>query len=117
MMGQSFIEGNLAKIRAYSHQFSEFADCHHFLYDRRYDGDKRVEFALMGINPGETEADREVWPRERGWTTEETSASEFGARLKPSRSAKVWRTKCQNMLGLNVLLAELFFWSTPTVAD
>jgi hypothetical protein len=116
LMVTSVVERNLRKIRAHTESDPLLQKSHHFLYDRRYDPNSKVDYILMGINPGETKADFAVWPKSRGIPTEETTESEFTLVMQPSRSAKVWRTKSQKMLGTNVLLTELFFWSTPNVA-
>jgi hypothetical protein len=104
---------HIEKIEAYTRANSKLLKAHHFLYDLRLNqAAKRADFVVMGINPGETKQDWDITKR----PAQETSEYDFHTGHERSRSSARWIRLCKEILGTeNVVLAELFFWSSKNI--
>jgi hypothetical protein len=104
----------------YSKTNSSLWKCHHFLFDKPVFSQEVVtpiDYLVMGINPGETESCRVTYPKQPNSKPLEDSSRTNLNHLVNEFSAIRWRNKCKDILGIesNVVLSELFFWSTPNV--
>lgn len=69
-MDRTRLDSNIQAIRRYTTEHAELRRAHHFLYDLPLNRDiGPPELVVMGINPGETQVDRDSCPG----PTEETS--------------------------------------------
>jgi|GEM_PF-4143397 len=118
MTNNQRIQQALEEIRTFPDKHPSLMKSHHFLFDLPIDnGVTHCEYVLMGINPGETNADWTLAPRGVGeiYPTEASSAYDFriAKKVEKNRSAKNWDTRSRNLLGTsNIFYAELFFWSS-----
>lgn len=98
----------IEEIRRYTAKHSELSAAHHFLFDIRL-SPENIDYIVMGINPGETDAD---FSAHQG-PTEETSLYDFHTDEQRSDSSSQWLAKIKFYLETDrVLLAEYFFWSS-----
>ena len=103
------LTANIEALTAYTAQHPELRAAHHFLYDVRRPPKAKPEYLVMGINPGETDADWKGAPQ----PTEETSRHDFHTVTGWSKSACRWADHCEFFLGgAPYALAEAFFWSS-----
>jgi hypothetical protein len=116
-MDRTRLDSNIEAIRRYRDQHAVLQQAHHFLYDLPLDRRAgRPEVVVMGINPGETQFDRDSCPD----PTEETWQHDFHAdsRLGRSRGSKRWRDNMKFFShGRPVIQTELFFWSSKDQAE
>jgi hypothetical protein len=116
-MERTRLDSNIEAIRRYRDENAVLQQAHHFLYDLPLDKHAgRPEVVVMGINPGETQFDRDscLGP------TEETWQHDFHAdsRLGRSQGSKRWRDSMKFFsLGRPVIQTELFFWSSNDQAE
>lgn len=116
-MKRTRLDSNIETIRRYRDQHADLRQAHHFLYDlplNRQAG--RPEVVVMGINPGETQFDRDSCPG----PTEETWQHDFHADSKLGRSqgSRRWRDNMKFFSqGRPVIQTELFFWSSNDQAE
>src|SRR5262245_5031821 len=107
------LRSNIEAIRAYTHRHSELLLAHHFLYDLRLAAPSdKVDFVVMGINPGEP-----PWIWSKGLApTEETSEHDYHAAMGYDRKSSKWYKDVNFFCGTtNVVQAECFFWSSRNV--
>lgn len=106
------LNANTEAIRGYRDANPELRRAHHFLYDLPLKrGAGKPQVIVMGINPGETQSDKDVCPG----PTEETWDFDFHekSRFRRSQSSVNWRRNADFFaLGKPVVLTELFFWSS-----
>jgi hypothetical protein len=114
---RSLLDSNIEAIRKYRDENPELQRAHHFLYDLPLHKDAGVpEVVVMGINPGETQYDRDACPG----PTEETWLHDFHATPKAvrSRGSINWRRNLEFFsLGRSLIQTELFFWSSKNQAE
>jgi hypothetical protein len=107
----------IQKIRDYTMHHRELCTAHHFLFDLPLDKQAgKPELVVMGINPGETEWDRQAYPG----PTEETWNHDFHEKsaLGRSRGSNHWRRNALFFAnGKRVVFTELFFWSSRDKAE
>jgi hypothetical protein len=112
LMNRERLDENINTIRKYTAAHAELRVAHHFLYDLPLNKDARApEIVVIGINPGETQVDREAYPG----PTEETWNFDFHeqASLGRSRGSIHWRKNAAYFAnGRPVIFTELFFWSS-----
>ncbi|MBG0803985.1 hypothetical protein IYW40_21210 [Methylocystis sp. H4A] len=113
------IQQALEAIRTFPDKHPSLMKSHHFLFDLPIDNNVTgCEYILMGINPGETDADWTRAPRGAGeiYPTEASSSYDFrvARKIEKNRSAKNWDTRSRKVLGTSdIFYTELFFWSSP----
>ena len=116
-MDRSKLDDAAREIVDYTAKHPELQKAHTFVYDYPVFDNFRTlgkpEFVVMGINPGETEPDREErkrWEAQgRVWITRPSTWN--GARSY-TRSAKVWADNCKYYTNSErVVSTEVFFWS------
>lgn len=116
-MERGRLDSNIEAIRQYRDQHDVLRQAHHFLYDLPLDKQAgRPEVVVMGINPGETQFDRDSCPG----PTEETWQHDFHAasKLGRSRGSKRWRDNMKFFAdGRPVIQTELFFWSSNSQSE
>src|SRR5208282_5661806 len=105
------LDSNIEAIRRYRDANPELRRAHHFLYDLPLDKDAgKPAVIVMGINPGETQYDRDAChgPTEETWNLDFHKESRGR-----SRGSVNWRRNAEFFaLGKPVVLTELFFWSS-----
>lgn len=108
----------IAEIEKYTNDNPELWKCHHFLFDKPLNdkpwfGD--LDFLVMAMNPGETVMCRDMFPRLPNTASlEESSRRNQLVSHTPEKSSVDWQKKCNDILGpKNIVLGEMFFWSTP----
>lgn len=108
----------LEAIRSFPHKHPSLMKSHHFLFDLPMDSNTtRCEYIMMGINPGETDADWTHAPRSaaENYPIEASSSYDFriARKIVKNRSAKNWDTRSKSVLGTSdIFYTELFFWSS-----
>lgn len=109
------IRCNIKKIRQYTQRNASLRrHAHHFLYDKRYSNSERIDYIVMGINPGEPTTEKNK--RTKKMPLEETSLFDFIKEGVESRPAKRWRKNCQSICGTDkIALTEALFWSSLNV--
>lgn len=111
-MNRDRLDAAIQQIRNYTTNHTELRAAHHFLYDLPLDkGAGTPEVVVMGINPGETERDRQAYPG----PTEETWNHDFHERASVGRSrgSDQWRRNAAFFAdGKAVVFTELFLWSS-----
>ena len=116
-MDRTCLDSNIEAIRRYRDQHAALQKAHHFLYDLPLDRQAgRPEVVVMGINPGETQFDRDSC----SGPTEETWQHDFHAdsRLGRSRGSKRWRDNMKFFSQRRaVIQTELFFWSSKDQSE
>lgn len=116
-MDRHRLDLNIEAIRRYTAEHEELREAHHFLYDLPLNGDVGLpELVVMGINPGETQTDRDACPG----PTQETSKYDFHEHspLGRSKGSKRWRKLTAEFTGgRSVIFSELFFWSSRDHAE
>ena len=113
------IARNLNRIREYTRKNPSLMKAHHFIYDLRLNplGNK-VDFIVMGINPGEADDDHKVAPKPGDMPLEETSESDFHNRIGLTPGARRWRRLAKEIPGSDdIVLAECFFWSSANLVQ
>jgi hypothetical protein len=116
-MDRERLDSNIEAIRRYTAKHAELREAHHFLYDLPLN--ERAgppEVVVMGINPGETQIDKDACPG----PTEETSKYDFHEHSPLGRSpgSKRWRDLTAKFTGgRSVVFTELFFWSSKNHAE
>ncbi|AZG75911.1 hypothetical protein [Methylocystis rosea] len=119
MTNNQRIQQALEAIRTFPDKHPSLMKSHHFLFDLPIDNNVTgCEYILMGINPGETDADWTLAPRDLGeiYPTEASSSYDFrvAKKIEKNRSAKNWDTRSRKLLGTSdIFYTELFFWSSP----
>ncbi|WP_458760663.1 hypothetical protein ACSVBT_07695 [Afipia sp. TerB] len=108
----------IESIIQYTSGYQELQQAHHFLFDKRLDKNGgQVNFLIMGINPGETKHDWEVYPKSGNLPLEETSRFNFQANKK-SESADRWYRRCVDIMGTDqCAMTEAFFWTSYDLAQ
>lgn len=103
----------LQKIRNRTFAHEELRAAHHFMFalPRNANAAKKMEIAIIGINPGESAHDRRYSP---GSGHEETFERDFHADAKVrSRASKRWLNHVDYFTdGAPSVLTEIFFWSS-----
>jgi hypothetical protein len=106
----------LLRIRDYTGAHAELGAAHHFTFDLPIvSGDAGAVCLLMGINPGETEEDRTVFPG----PTEESSEYDFHTEIlrrsgRMNRGRERWAAQATFFTdGRTARQSEFFFWSSP----
>jgi hypothetical protein len=97
------VENLRKKVIEYTNQHSELGEAHHYDFAITLTG--AVDYFVMGLNPGETDQDRQL----------RSGKGHFNPYDKPpfSRSSKAWQTRSKNLLGTEDLLyGDFFFWSS-----
>ena len=115
-MDRTRLDANIEAIRRHTAKHPELLKAHHFLYDLPLDKNAGApELVVMGINPGETEADRRAYEG----PTEETWALDFHEQASErSMGSKRWRRLTEEFVGSrSVVFTELFFWSSNNHAE
>jgi hypothetical protein len=116
-MDRARLDSNIDAIRKYRDENPVLLQAHHFLYDLPLRKDAgRPEVVVMGINPGETQFDRDACP----YPTEETWQHDFHATSKSGRSqgSVRWRRNMDFFAcGYPVIQTELFFWSSNNQSE
>lgn len=116
-MDRERLNSNIETIRRYTKEHPELREAHHFLYDLPLNESVGpCELVVMGINPGETQVDRDACPG----PTEETSKYDFHEHSPSGRSkgSKRWRNLTVEFTGgRSVVFTELFFWSSRNNAE
>lgn len=116
-MDRTRLDSNIQAIRRYTTEHAELRQAHHFLYDLPLNRDVGPpELVVMGINPGETQVDRDSC----AGPTEETSKYDFHEHSPAGRSkgSKRWRELTAKFTGgRSVVFTELFFWSSKNHAE
>jgi hypothetical protein len=116
-MDRQRLDSNIEAIRRYTTEHRKLREAHHFLYDLPLNGNVGLpELVVMGINPGETQTDRDACPG----PTEETSKYDFHEHSPSGRSkgSKRWRKLTAEFThGRSVVFTELFFWSSRDHAE
>lgn len=111
-MNRAKIEKSIFDIRNYTKHNIDLHQSHHFLYDLPLNKNLcKVEYIVLGINPGETKLDFE-YPG----PTEETSLFDFHdvANIPRSPSSIKWLELAEYYCNTpNAVLGEIFFWSAP----
>lgn len=111
-MDRNRLDSNIEAIRRYTAEHPELRKAHHFLYDLPLNRDAAPpEIVVMGINPGETQVDRDacLGPTEETWSYDFHEHSPQGR----SRGSKRWRDLTAGFTaGRSVVFTELFFWSS-----
>lgn len=111
-MNRERLDSNIEVIRRYTAADPELRKAHHFLYDLPLDKSVGTpEVVVMGINPGETQIDRDAYDG----PTEETWSFDFHEHAAAGRSlgSKRWRKLTQDFVGeKSVIFTEFFFWSS-----
>jgi hypothetical protein len=109
------IRVNIKKIRERTRIIPELRNKpHHFLYDKRYTDATRIQYFVMGINPGEPKTEKN--PRGDDFPREETSLSDFIKEGKESLPARKYRETCHYICGTpDIALTEMLFWSSLDV--
>ena len=116
-MDRTRLDSNIDAIRKYRDGNPVLRRAHHFLYDlplKREAG--RPEVVVMGINPGETQFDRDACPdpTEETWQHDFHETSELGR----SQGSMRWRKNMEFFAcGYPVIQTELFFWSSNNQAE
>ena len=106
-MNRERVDAAIGEIRDYTATHVELQKAHHFVYDYPLFDNIVPEFIVMGLNPGETPPDWNLYPTQR----EQTSNSGFRS---STSSALKWAKKCSEYTGSERLVStEFFFWSTP----
>jgi hypothetical protein len=112
VMDRARLDSNIEAIRRYRDANPELRLAHHFVYDlplNKYAG--QPEVIVMGMNPGETQYDRDACPG----PTEETWNLDFHEKPGVGRSqgSVNWRRNAEFFAqGKSVVFTELFFWSS-----
>ena len=108
-MNRERLDIAIQKIRDYTMIHTELCTAHHFLFDLPLDKEAgRPEVVMMGINPGETEWDRQSYPG----PTEETRSHDFHEKSAFGRSqgSDHWRRNAAFFAnGKRVVFTELLF--------
>jgi len=116
-MNRERLNQNISTIRKYTAAHAELRAAHHFLYDLPLKRDTKIpEVVVMGINPGETEFDRDAYPG----PTEETWNFDFHerSRLGRSKGSVRWHNYAEYFAnGRPLVMTELFFWSSRNNAE
>jgi hypothetical protein len=111
-MDRRRLDLNIEAIRRYTAAHPELLKAHHFLYDLPLSKEAGApEIVVMGINPGETAADRLAYagPTEETWNFDFHEEAATGR----SRGSKRWRELTAKFTGgRSVVFTELFFWSS-----
>lgn len=112
----------VAEIEKYTIDNPELWKCHHFLFDKALNGKQqsgKLDFLVMAMNPGETAMCRTMFPRLLNTPSlEESSRRNQLESDTPEKSSINWQKKCHDILGpKNIVLGEMFFWSTPKDSD
>jgi len=109
---RELLDGNIKAIRKYTAEHAELRAAHHFLYDLPLDKTAGApEIVVMGINPGETQVDRDAC----AGPTEETRLHDFHEHSASGRSqgSRRWRELTAKFTrGRTVVFTELFFLSS-----
>lgn len=106
------LSAEIQAISEYTSKHSELLSAHHFLYDLRLNPADDGSLIVMGINPGESDHD---WELERG-PTQETSMYDFHEENGHKRESIKWHKKIDEYLSTdNIVLGELFFWSSKNM--
>lgn len=107
---------NIAKIKQRMQEHPGLQEAHHFCYDHRLEfRSARVDYVVMGINPGETEEDKRR--HQAPPPGEETSEADFHlphpspARIRWFKNAEFY---CHSR---NIAFTNCFFWSSPKETD
>jgi hypothetical protein len=116
-MDRERLDSNIEAIRRYRDAHPALHQAHHFLYDLPLNKDAgSPEVVVMGINPGETQVDRDSCPG----PTEETRKHDFheASASGRSRGSINWRENTKFFAnGKPVVFTELFFWSSNDQAE
>lgn len=112
----------IAEIQKYTNDNPELWKCHHFLFDKPLNGKQlsgKLDFLVMAMNPGETAMCRKMFPRLPNTAPlEESSRHNQLVSDTPEKSSANWQKKCNDILGpKNIVLGDMFFWSTPKDRD
>jgi hypothetical protein len=111
-MERARLDANIEAIRKYRDQNPVLRRAHHFLYDLPLKKDAgRPEVVIMGINPGETQSDRDACSE----PTEETWLHDFheASKRRRSQGSIKWRKNMEFFAnGRPAVQTELFFWSS-----
>ncbi len=103
----------LTDIRSYRDNNADLQEAHHFIFCKPIIRNKNAKnLIVMGINPGETTADR---ISTNGNPSEETFEFDFHEGNR-SAASKKWMSNIDFFLpDHNIFLTELFFWSSKDV--
>lgn len=116
-MNRERLDVAIQKIRDYTMNHKELCTAHRFLFDLPLDKeDGKPEVVMMGINPGETEWDRQAYPgpTDETWSHDFHEKSAFGR----SQGSNHWRRNAAFFAnGKRVVFTELFFWSSNDKTD
>lgn len=108
-MSSGPMAAQLERIREYTRQHDELQRAHHFTFDLKLGA--IIRYIVMGMNPGEPGEDH----LKRG-PTEETSEFDFQEKYGRSVSSGRWYSTVRKIMRTNdVLLADCFFWSAPSM--
>lgn len=118
MMDRARLDRAIEEIEAYTEMHPELHQAHHFLYDLPLDrAAGRPEIIVIGINPGETDAD---WRSHPGGREQETRNRDFhrdGGKPRSPGSLR-WQRNVRYFAGDRpVVMANLFFWSSRSTAE
>lgn len=120
---QTKIDLLIDMIEKYTKKNSDLWRCHHYMFDKPLLDDElivdRLDYLVMGINPGETEQCRNKFPKsDNKIPFEETSRRNDLLSDQKEISSLKWEKKCIDILGKSkIILGEMFFWSTPKERD
>jgi hypothetical protein len=107
------LAAEIVAIRNYTNAHPHLGGCHHFSFDFRLGKSERAGFIVMGMNPGETQDDRDFAPA----PCEESSLVDYRQGID-SRARARWFSTCRMMLGTDeIALTEVCFWSSPTFTE
>lgn len=109
------IKSLILKVRKYDLQNPDLHQSHHFLFGKFTQRElSSPNVLLMGFNPGETKQD---WLKTKGSRSEESLLIDFHSD-HPTPSAKRWYSAIDFFLpNSNIIMTELFFWSTSNIAE
>lgn len=116
-MNREKLDRAIESIRDYTGKHPALSCAHHFLYDLPLDKKAgRPKIVVMGINPGESERDRQAChgPTEETWNHDFHETVTSGR----SRGSKNWRKNAIFFAdGQSVVFTELFFWSSSNLVE
>ena len=107
----------IENIIKYSEKNSELKKAHHFLFNLPIPNAdmNKIEFVVMGMNPGEANS---VWEIIDKGMQQETHLSDFHESYGKGREKVPWTKKTITMCGTkNVVQTEAFFWSSKNIGE
>jgi hypothetical protein len=107
------IEDLKRQVIEYHNSHKELQQAHHF--DFAIQHSNQIDYFLFGINPGETEEDKKLFPgigHFNPYDPTQTAIEKF------SKSARSYASFAKEICGSsNFLISEFFFWSSKDVVQ